>query len=203
MIKMSKLERLMTEFDSAYPLGGVNRVEPLDPNDRLRQKTQTRADVYPYDKPVSYGSPRHTGTGGDERQVDPDQHPPVPKNSKMPLLAKNVWERLSEVFDNTEIGPQSPSATPLGYGNHGRMGEDGMDAVELELDSLKIDFKKSYEDALPTTDAMRPQDLFGLLTQLDPDFAAETFAPEDEEEMRDVYGLWASKMSGREEQDED
>ncbi len=142
-------------------------VQPTDFNDR----TDSRADEYPYDRPTTYG---------------------------VPSLA-SVWEQIEEVLDYTEMGPQAASAAPLGYGNHGRMGEDGLDALELEMDALKTDFRQSYEDARPSTDSMRSTDLFGLLMQLDPEFGAETFAPEDEEEMRGIYGLWADKMSGCEE----
>ena len=38
--------------------------DPLDPNDELRQKTQARADNYPYDMPVSYGQSISTDDGG-------------------------------------------------------------------------------------------------------------------------------------------
>ena len=177
------------------------RPEPMDPNDRLRQKTQSRGGVYPYDKPVSYGAPRGRGMGGDEREMNPSDGPPLARQHKTPR-PQSVWDRISDSLDRIEIGPQAASATPLGYGNHGRMGEqeDGMDAMELETDSLKIDFRNSYDDACSTTDQMDSSDLFGLLTQLDPDFAAETFAPEDEEEMQSIYSTWADRMSGYEEE---
>lgn len=119
-------------------------------------------------------------------------------------VGKNVWESIMEELNVIELGPQGASATPLGYGNHGRMGEDGMDALDLEIDSLQKDFRDSYEQSLPTTISMHPKQLFSLLHTLDPDFSAETFAPEDEEEMRGIYSLWADRMSGLEEEpDED
>lgn len=130
--------------------------EPLDPNTRVAQKTQSRSDDYPYDKPTSYGQP-------------------------------SAWERISDGLDVMQ------SNAPQG------MGEDGMDALELEMDSLKQDFRGSFDAARETTDQMGPADLFVLLTRLDPDFAAETFAPEDEDEMQGIYSTWADRMSGQEE----
>lgn len=145
--------------------------DPADPNDYVRQKTQSREPSYPYDRPISYG------------------------REKPGIRARSVWENISQ---NYGPGPEADDAVMLGYGNHGRMGEDGLDALELELDSLKRDFLSSYEAARPTTDSMDSPALFSLLNQLDPEFAAETFAPEDENEMRDVYGLWASRVLDRE-----
>lgn len=76
-----------------------------------------------------------------------------------------------------------------------------MDAMELEMDSLKRDFRDSYESARGETDRMDSPKLFVLLTRLDPDFSAETFAPEDEDEMRSIYDIWARRMSGDDGQD--
>lgn len=174
------------------------RPDPLDPNDRVRQRTQSRADDYPYDKPVSYGASSHAGLDGSERQDGADRGPPRPRNMR-PDRPHSVWDRISDSLDVMTNGPQSELSAPLGYGSHGRMGEDGLDAFDLELDALKRDFRSSYEAALPVTDEMEPRDLFTLLTRLDPDFAAETFTPEDENEMRDVYSCWADRVIGREE----
>lgn len=184
------------------------RPEPMDPNDRVRQKTQSRGGVYPYDKPVSYGASSHAGMNGDERQDGADDGPPLGRQHKTPR-PMTAWDRIADSLSRTEmapteLGPQSASAAPLGYGNHGRMGEDGMDALELEMDSLRNDFRQSYENSTEVTDEMCSTDLFSLLTDLDPDFAAQTFAPEDEDEMRNIYGIWADRMSSPEDQtDED
>lgn len=144
--------------------------EPIDPSDLGRTKTQSRGDVYPYDKPISYG--KKSGT---------------------------AWDRISDSLDRADCGPQASQMAPVGLGNRETMGEDGVDAIELEMDALKLDFRNSYDAAQPTTDEMGSPDLFALLTQLDPEFSAETFAPEDEDEMRSIYGLWADRMSGHEE----
>lgn len=110
---------------------------------------------------------------------------------------KTVWEQITEMVDEAD-----ELTAPLGTGNHGFMG-DGLDPLELEMDALKDEFRCSYEDATPATDEMDSPSLYKLLQQLDPDFSADTFAPEDEDEMRDIYGLWADRMSGHEEPDED
>jgi hypothetical protein len=171
--------------------------DPMDPNDRLRQQTQSRSDDFPYDRPVMYGRSTHAGMDGDERQDGADDGPP-PGDEHEPDRPLSVWDRISDSIDRMEQGPQAADAFALGYGNHGRMGEDGMDAIDLEIDALQKDFRSSYDDARPTTDEMHPHDLFVLLTQMDPDFSAETFAPEDEDEMRSIYTLWADRMSGLE-----
>ncbi len=183
--------------------------DPMDPNDRVRQKTQSRDVNFPYDRGTSYGASSHAGMDGSERQDGASKGPPLARQHQAPR-PMSVWDRMSDSIDRLEglpymsQGPDTELASTLGYGTHGRlgeddMGEDGMDAIDLELDSLKRDFQDSYVAALPTTDEMDSPSLFKLLTDLDPDFAAETFAPEDENEMRDVYGTWAARAIGREE----
>jgi hypothetical protein len=114
------------------------------------------------------------------------------------MKTTSTWQRISETIDEIEAGP----SVPLGTGNHGFMG-DGIDPLELEMNALQDEFRCSYEDAAPATDEMDSPSLYKLLQQLDPDFSADTFAPEDEDEMRGIYGLWADRMSGHEEPDED
>lgn len=173
--------------------------DPLDPNDKLRQKTQSRADDFPYDKPTSYGASSHAGMDGGERQDGASKEPPLGRQQTRPPMPLSVWDRMSDSINRSAIGSGYESEVQLGLGNHGRMGEDGMDAIDLELDAVRRDFLSSYEDALPVTDEMDSPNLFTLLTQLDPDFSAETFAPEDENEMRDIYSCWAARAIGREE----
>lgn len=184
---------------------GETPPDQMDPNDRVRQMTHSSGEEFPYDKPTSYGASSHAGMDGSERQDGADDGPPLGRQYAPPR-PMSVWDRMADISDSIrprELGPQADDAFALGYGNHGRMGEDGMDPMELEMDALRRDFRSSYVDALPTTDRMDSPSLFVLLTKLDPDFAAETFAPEDEDEMRGIYGLWADGMSGLEEADED
>lgn len=180
------------------------RPDPLDPNDRVRQKTQSRADDYPYDRPTSYGASSHAGMDGSERQDGASSGPPLARQHRVPR-PMSVWDRISDSLDRLEglpamgNGPEGPLSAPLGYGNHGRMGEGGIDAIELEMDALRQEFRASYEAAMPVTDEMDSPGLFKLLMQLDPDFASETFAPEEQDEMRDIYAGWAERVIGREE----
>jgi len=114
------------------------------------------------------------------------------------MKSVSTWARISETVDEIEFGPSQP----LGTANHGFMG-DGLDPLDLEIDALQDEFRCSYEDATTATDEMDSPSLFNLLMQLDPEFSTDTFAPEDEDEMRGIYGLWADRMSGHEESDED
>lgn len=202
---MRTLLEMMFEDDMGGGPSGYSTAfthpDPMDPNDRLRQKTQSRGDVYPYDKPVMYGRSSHAGMDGDERQDGADDGPPLARTMKRPDRPLSVWDRLSDISDSvvrSVVGSGYESEVPQ-YGSHGRMGEDGMDAIDLEMDALQRDFRDSYQNALPATDEMDSPNLFILLTKMDPDFSAETFAPEDEDEMRGIYSLWADRMSGHEE----
>lgn len=203
---MRSLLELMMGEDSGGPSGyttAFTHPDPMDPNDRVRQRTQARRSDFPYDRPVMYGRSTHASFDGDERQDGADDGPPLARQSR-PDRPLSVWDRLSDISDAVVRGPiGSGYESELGSGIHGRMGEDGMDAAELEMDALRRDFRDSYEAALPTTDGMASPDLFVLLTRLDPDFSAETFAPEDEDEMRGIYSLWADRMSGPSEEEED
>lgn len=206
------LEALVTEDPGSWTTA-FTHPDPMDPNDRVRQKTQSRAGSYPYDMPVMYGRSSHASMDGDERQDGADDGPPLGhEDDPEDVRPMSVWDRMSDVSDSivregsmdpVEIGPMGYNADALGYGNHGRMGEDGMDAMELEMDALRKDFRDSYETARCETDRMDAPKLFALLTQLDPDFSAETFAPEDEDEMRGIYSLWADRMSGPDEEQPD
>jgi hypothetical protein len=54
--------------DSGYS-SAFTRPDPMDPNDRALQKTQSRAGTFPYDRDVSYGSAEVPDAGGAKRQV--------------------------------------------------------------------------------------------------------------------------------------
>lgn len=192
------MSKRLREDPSGYTTA-FTHPDPLDPNDVIRQKTQSRAADYPYDKPTSYGASSHAGMDGDERQDGAGHGGPPLGREDRPDMPLSVWDRMSDSIDRSAIGSGYESEVQLGLGNHGRMGEDGMDAIELELDAIRRDFLDSYRDATPVTDEMDSPSLFVLLTQLDPDFSAETFAPEDENEMRDIYSCWAARAVGREE----
>ena len=179
--------------------------DPMDPNDRVRQKTQSRDVMWPYDRDNSYGASSHAGMDGSERQDGADDGPPLARVHRAPR-PMSVWDRMSDAIDRDmegmpylSNGPETELSAPLGYGNHGRMGEDGLDALELEMDAVRRDFVDSYNRAKPATDGMDSRSLFKLLGELDPDFAAETFAPDEQDEMRDIYACWASRAIGREE----
>ena len=173
--------------------------DPLDPNDALRQRTQARSSSYPYDMPVSYGRPIGTDMGGAAYQRAPDQTPPKPQHkgagSKMPYGQRGrAWEQLESLLDPYSPGDQADDAPSLGYGNTGRMGEDGMEPCDLDLDALRNDFRTAFVDTLPIASKMGSKRLFGLLVQLDPEYSAELFAPESDDEMNDLYSDWGDRV---------
>lgn len=173
--------------------------DPLDPNDVQRQKTQPRDTDYPYDRPVSYGAPIGTDSGGAAYQRSPDGTPPKPQhrksNSKIPYGQRGrAWEQLESLLDPYSPGDQADDALHLGYGNQGRMGEDGIDAHELDLDALRTDFRDVFIDTLPVAQKLGSKGLFGLLIQLDPEYSAELFAPDEDDEMSDLYTDWGERV---------
>lgn len=168
--------------------------DSMDPNDRLRQRTQARAGEYPYDMPTSYGQPIGTDSGGAAYQKPPTTEPPVPRSRKASdWKPKDPWNLAKEMAEGTldpyEPGPQADDALRLGYGNHGRMG-DGVDPQELDMDALRNDFRDSFITSLPVVQGMGSKGLFALLMDLDPEYSAELFAPDDDGEMLDVYNHW-------------
>lgn len=185
--------RRLTEDPSGYTTA-FTRPDPLDPNDRKRQQTQARASDYPYDMPVSYGRPVGTDSDGAAYQMSPGSDPPVPRSRKpSDWRPKDPWNLANEMAEGTldpyEPGPQAPDAPRLGYGNHGRMG-DGIDPQELDMDALRSDFRDSFVASLPVVQGMGRQGLFALLMDLDPEYSAELFAPDDDSEMLDTYCDW-------------
>jgi hypothetical protein len=112
----------------------------MDPNDRVRQKTQARQGDFPYDGPTLYGGPVGTDMGGAAYQRVPDHTPPKPQHKKasdgMPYGEYGVaWEQLESLLDPYSPGDQADDALSLGYGSHGRMGEE--DGEETDIDALQ------------------------------------------------------------------
>jgi len=101
--------------------------DPMDPNDRVRQKTQSRAGNYPYDTPVMYGRSTNTDANGSSYMDGADQGPPLGREAEpdqqQPMT---VWDRMSDMTDhldpdlaNVEIGPTGQNAASYGYGRNG------------------------------------------------------------------------------------
>lgn len=150
--------------------------DPLDPNDRARQKTQSRSDSYPYDRPVSYGQPIGTDLGGAAYQRAPDQTPPKPRNKRasdvMPYGEYGVaWEQLESLLDPYSPGDQADDALALGYGTHGRVGEDDGDIDLVGLRDLLMSLAPAPRKSLD------PRARGGLLSILIPQ--AEIVPPDD------------------------
>lgn len=171
------------------------RPDPLDPNDRQKQKTFGRAKDYPYDEPLSYGAPIGTDLQGGAYQRTPDVTPPVPRNKKPSDVIPygqhgNAWEQLENALAPYEPGSQSDDAAFLGYGDRGSMGEGGSDTEELNIDALRQDFKDMFVQTLPQAQSRGSKGLFAILVQLDPEYSAELFAPEDDDLMSSIYQDW-------------
>lgn len=108
---------------------------------------------------------------------------------------RHTYKPFSPAAETYEPGPQASDAAFFGYGDRGRLG-DGVDPHELDMDAARSDFRDSFLDTLPQTQSMDAKDLFTLLAQLDPDFAAELFAPDDDSEMSDIYVDWGQRNAG-------
>lgn len=147
--------------------------DPLDPNDVQRQRTQSRAGNFPYDSPTSYGGPIGTDLGGAAYQRAPDGTPPKPRSKKasdaIPYGEYGVaWEQLESMLDPYSPGEQADDALLLGYGSHGRLGEDDDD----DVNSLQ----KMFQLSVPTdADDMRGLNP-GLLSLLSIDSDCECHA---------------------------
>ena len=105
-----------------------------------------------------------------------------------------------------EVGPTGKGAASFGYGRYGmrEVHEDltlgGRDPFELEMDALQSDFRDSYRDTRHIVARMRGPELVRLLMDLDPDYAAERFAPEADDDVADTYDCWALGLGGPEEE---
>lgn len=123
--------------------------DPLDPNDAQRQRTQARPVSYPYDQPVSYGRAVGTDSGGAAYQSGARSAPPVPRNLKASdWEPKDPWDLANEMAEGMTDpycpGPQADDAARLGYGSHGRMGEDD----EVDMDDLR----KTFRSCIPASE---------------------------------------------------
>lgn len=109
------------------------RPDPLDPNDRKRQQTQSRPADYPYDRPVSYGRAQGTDMDGAAYQSGVRSAPPVPRRRRAAdWRPKDPWNLAQEALDDPYCpGDQADDAAALGYGTHGRLGEDDVDMDDL------------------------------------------------------------------------
>lgn len=150
--------------------------DPLDPNDVQRQKTQSRAGSFPYDRPTSYGGPIGTDLGGAAYQRAPDATPPKPQHrsarSKMPYGQYGAaWEQLESMLGTYTPGEQADDAFALGYGSHGRMGEDGLDPMSLQ---------KMFMPEVPTDEVT--DSVLGLLSLLSADSDGECPADDSYED---------------------
>lgn len=138
--------------------------DPIDPNDVQRQKTQSRAGSYPYDRSTSYGGPIGTDLGGAAYQRAPDVTPPKPQHRKasdeMPYGQYGAaWEQLESMLGTYTPGEQADDALALGYGGHGRMGE-----ADLEIDE-PMSLQKMFRPSIPTDEVQDSVlDLLGLLS---------------------------------------
>ncbi len=162
-----------------------SRPDPMDPNDRKRQQTQARSGDYPYDMPVMYGRDVGVDDNGSSYQfADSPNPPPTPRNKKASdEVPKDPWTLASE-----SLGFPSVSSDDIdGMG-------DGFDPVELDIDALRQEFRDSFMGTLPKAIAMGSIGLFKLLTQVDPDFSAELFAPDEDDEMGSIYKQWGSTV---------
>lgn len=189
-------KRNLREDPSGYTTSAT-RPDPLDPNDRKRQQTQARAGDYPYDMPTSYGQPQGVDSGGAAYQLPPTTRPPNPeKQGAKSWQPKDPWNLANEALGrlgNYEPGSQADDAAALGYGNHDLMG-DGLSPEELDMDALRHEFRTSFEESLPVAREMGRHDLFTLLVDLDPEYSADLFAPDDDSEMLHLYTDWGRRL---------
>lgn len=154
-------DNYVTEAGGSGYVTAFTRPDPMDPNDRVRQQTQARAGDYPYDMPVSYGRPIGTDSGGSAYQMQPTQRPPTSRSTRASdWRPKDPWQLANEVaegsLDPYSPGPQAADAFRLGYGDHGRMGED--DDVDMD------DLRKAFRSMVPVREP--PRVAVGLLSIL-------------------------------------
>lgn len=163
--------------------------DPLDPNDRVRQKTQSRSGDFPYDGPTLYGGPIGTDMGGAAYQRVPDHTPPRPQHKRasdeMPYGEYGVaWEQLESLLDPYSPGDQADDALSLGYGAHGRMGEDG-EGEEVDLDALQHLLRSLVPSDRPIAG---PES--GLVVMLMP----SEIVPADDGGDDDLYSDWGERV---------
>ena len=106
------------------------------------------------------------------------------------MSANSIWEAIESVLDEPD---HDPDALNLGQGAMGSMGP-GIDAIELDIDALRQDFRNSFMDTLPKAQSLGKKGLFSLLVDLDPEYSAELFAPDDDAEMDSIYQDWGQHV---------
>lgn len=109
------------------------------------------------------------------------------------------------------IGITGNNAFSYGYGANG-LGADvgvcedltvgGLDPFEVEMDALKRDFRDSYRSTRSEVGKMKAPQLVALLMDLDPEYAAERLAPEEDADAADIYDCWALGFGGTHEDDD-
>lgn len=146
----------------------------MDPNDAQRQRTQARSLDYPYDMPVSYGREVGTDMDGAAYQTGARSAPPVPRKLRASdWKPKDPWGLASEMAEDLTAtyspGEQADDAARLGYGSHGRMGEDD----EVDMDDLR----KTFRSCIPAREVSRA--VIGLLKLLATDDDGEADDSDD------------------------
>jgi len=89
--------------------------------------------------------------GGAAYQSGARSAPPVPRNKKpSDWQPKDPWNLAYEMVEDLTApyspGDQADDALFLGYGSHGRMGEDGVDMDDL---------RRSFRDWIPANEVVR------------------------------------------------
>jgi hypothetical protein len=187
------VKKRLQEDPSGYTTA-FTHPDPLDPNDAQRQRTQARSSDYPYDMPMSYGSPTGVDDGGASYQTGAWEEPPKPRHKQssdeMPkdLSAGSVWEKLDRALNTVEIGPQGSNASELGYGSHGRMGED--EIIDIDMDDLNHSFRNSFQKPKPKKNNSK-NGLFAILIGLDPHHEEELLDDDGEDELSTRYPEWS------------
>lgn len=183
------LQKILQPIDQLYRISAVAQ-ESLDEDDVVgatsllrpdasgerggnpaSSRTLSRAPVFPYDRPISYGNQYYLDASGPS-----DSH-------AMTNVPKTAWESLGE-----ELELEDPSG----------MGEGGVDAVGLELDAVKRDFRDALFGTVSPPNPTDTRSLYALLHHVDPDYATDLFAPEDDSEMMGIYMDWADRVAGPE-----
>lgn len=74
------------------------------------------------------------------------------------------------------------------------MGAGGMDLWELEMDSAKQDFRSLFDETID--DEPTSEDLMTIMIDVDPEYVASNFSPEDDDEMMSHYLRWGDVVAG-------
>jgi hypothetical protein len=111
--------------------------------------------------PVSYGRELGTDDAGAVYQSGARSGPPIPRKLRASdWPPKDPWNLANEMAGATypySSGDQAPDAVTLGYGSHGRMGEDD-EADDVDMDDLR----KTFRSMIPVREL--PSLALGLLS---------------------------------------